>query len=404
MCLETVEGHSLRLTPDHLVQRASAVSRYQTQLEWVEAGSLRSGDRLLLSDQRSAGAWGGAYGENEGYLLGLLVGDGTLTAEKAVISVWPSSPGTEGVMQAALIAAGSLPARADFRGWQRQTMHSSRHLVLGAVRRLALSFGLSPGRKTITLGVERQSSDFYRGFLRGLFDSDGSVQGTQAKGVSVRLAQSDLPALRAVQRMLLRLGIGSTIYANRRLSGERPMPDGRGGARLYAIKAQHELVVAGENLRRFAHTVGFADSQKQNRLNASLSAYKRQLNRDRFLATVSRVEPAGEEDVFDIQVPGANAFDANGLVVHNCGEQPLLPYESCNLGSLNLARFVTAEGDKPRFDWERLARVIPDCARFLDDVIDMNRYPIEEIDSATKLTRKIGLGLMGWHDALMQLG
>jgi ribonucleoside-diphosphate reductase alpha chain len=86
-----------------------------------------------------------------------------------------------------------------------------------------------------------------------------------------------------------------------------------------------------------------------------------------------------------------------------CGEQPLLPYESCNLGSLNLGQFVRTDGDRPRLDWERLAQVIPQCVRFLDDVIEMNRYPISEIDAATKATRKIGLGVMGWHDALMTL-
>lgn len=87
-----------------------------------------------------------------------------------------------------------------------------------------------------------------------------------------------------------------------------------------------------------------------------------------------------------------------------CGEQPLLPYESCNLGSLNLSKFVKTGGGQRRFDWQRLARVIPDCVRFLDDVIDMNRFPVEAIDRATKLTRKIGLGVMGWHDALLALG
>jgi ribonucleoside-diphosphate reductase alpha chain len=87
-----------------------------------------------------------------------------------------------------------------------------------------------------------------------------------------------------------------------------------------------------------------------------------------------------------------------------CGEQSLYPYESCNLGSINLANFVKRNIDgKYEFDWQRYEQAIRLSTRFLDNVIDMNKYPVEEIEHNTQLTRRIGLGIMGIADLLFTL-
>lgn len=109
--------------------------------------------------------------------------------------------------------------------------------------------------------------------------------------------------------------------------------------------------------------------------------------------------------VYDITEPLTHSFIANGIIVHNCGEVLLYPNEPCNLGSVNVWAFAKEDENGSVFiDWDEMARVTNIATHFLDNVIDVNKWPLQQIEDMALATRKIGLGIMGVGDLLFELG
>lgn len=396
----TREGYEVRLTANHQVMTARG---------WVAAGQLQPGDQIHILNR--PGAFGTEGSRELGLVLGWLVGDGTVNQIRAVLSFF----GTEKT-ELAPTFADAVTTLVDKDDRYKQNTHrfypvqpteiagrDEVRVQSDRLRHLAAQYGLDENKLQVPEVIFRGSQETQQAFLQALFTADGTMADGGDKGSSVRLTSISVALLQDVQRLLLNFGIASRIDRERRTAGWRELPDGTGGTAPYWCQAYHELVISQDNLLRFARRVGFLSQAKQTSLLDCLAHMTHGPDRERFVAHVQAVEPDGREMVYDLSQPSTHSFVANGLVVHNCGEQWLGAYENCCLGSINLANHFAPDG---AVDWEKLAQTTALATRFLDDVVSANAYvpAVPQLKEAAFRARRIGLGIMGLADLMYHAG
>lgn len=399
--LITKEGYSLRATADHKIMTTNG---------YVPLGELKRGDKVHILNRK--GGFGIKGNLAKGRTLGWLIGDGNLAdgTERAMLSffgeeqnlapmfaeyvnemVAPFTVGDKGIYKIAPVAVKN---RAETR------------LTSERLYKIANENGLVENKLQVPKEVFQGSENMQRGFLQALFSADGTVSGNVEKGVNLRLTSISTGLLEGVQRLLLNFGIASKIYRNRRDAQQRLLPNGQGGTKEYDCQAYHELAISKQNIVGFVEEIGFLQEAKQEKLESFLGDLKRGFYREDFTARVKDIVADGEEEVFDITVPGPHSFVANGVVISNCGEQFLHFSNSCNLGSIDLSKFYKQGGDgtnpDENIDWDKLAHVTHLCTQFLDNVIDACEFPLDEIDNVVKRTRPVGLGIMGFADLCLK--
>ena len=319
----TNTGYSFDATGNHKVM---------TTAGWKEVESLVPGDRFPLEKHNSGGVWGPQDEFDLGWLMGNLFGDGTFTEEMARFTYWGDEK-----QEMKSLALDRLRKEFKLRahaGTGTSEAHDRVHLTSREVYLTAVEEGMyfpEEKLKVMPPSYERRSSSFTRGLLSGWFDADGSFQGTPAKGYSIRLSSVDLGGLQMAQRMLLRLGVKSTLYRERRSAGPRMMPDGRGGLKEYDTQDQHELVIAGAEMFTFRDLIGFSYPSTRAELDRVLASYTRGPYAKPDEAIFTEMTPLGECDVYDCTVDVVHAFDGNGFRLHNCGEVDFDPFSFCNL-------------------------------------------------------------------------
>ncbi len=389
--IKTKEGYEVTVTREH---------RFLTKEGWKSAKDLKAGDKIYLGRIHPAFIKeeidnGNEIDEEVAFALGWLYGDGSLNKYYVAWYFSDKDSVAEGRVRRGIAKIGGNPLSHTYvlsKSEHKIQYNKGTRVYRNILELIGGYMEKSPQRALHDL-IWRMSPKNLLAFLRGLFTADGYVDNDGA----VRLTSSSLQLLKDIQIILTQFGIYSTI-CERPYKSDFAYTAVNGEEKVYEGKGYYELIINGYSRKIFKDLIGFEDIHKMEKLTLAKT------KRDSLWGTVIRIEDVGSVDFYDFTVPKTHNYIANGILHHNCGEEPLLEWESCNLGSINLEKYVVNAGGKPKIDWEGLARDVRIAVRFLDDVITVAKYPIPQLGKMAKRARKVGLGVMGWAHMLIKLG
>lgn len=237
------------------------------------------------------------------------------------------------------------------------------------------------------------NSHYCIGWLAGLLDADGNIARPSKDAMPViQINAKDRFFLEKIRLMLTRLGVNARFW-ERKDDGPKKGSNGK----IYECESTACLMISGKGTYQLVQL-----GLKTERLD--LSWVREPKGIAKVGVKIKQVYSDEPEETYCLTEPVRGTFIANGVLTHNCGEQPLPPNDACDLGHVNLARMVRNPfTSRARFDFDLLGKIVAIGQRFLDNVIDCTTYPIPEQEEKHHNTRRTGLGYTGLSSALAQL-
>lgn len=394
--ITTEAGFEIKVTPDHKIL---------TDRGWVEAGRLvLNKDRVIIQSVRGIFPKNGKlpydfssldknlpdeWSYQLGFVLGYLTGNGSLRdGDKNCTIKFTFKENNYGILEyikSILDRWNGRPVEPIKRRGNLYELSYRRRSIVKLFSVLGVK-QVKAEEKEVPPSIFTGTEEAVLGFLRGLFSSNGYIESGRHESSIIRLSSRSKRLLKQVQLLLLQFGIFSRILPAKRVS--------RSSRELY------ELTITGEDLPLFLERIGFPDGYAEIDVLKGNAYFSRSL-----IDKVVEIIPLGEDDVYDLIEPFTHSFIGNGIVLHNCGEQPLPPAGCCLLGSFNLTQFVIDPfTEDARFDFESLNRLVPAAVRLLDNIIEISKYPLPIYEEEEKSKRRMGIGIMGLGSTLAMLG